>query len=517
MARKILDYDPGPSPWDKEEQEEQAVMLKLQEEFIKRDEKSKKEQESKNKLTQVVTTKQETAQLEKEAADIKKLYVLDYWMRCFNRVSYYNEMAGQALFHVALGQCLNKKMIYLEDDSALDWRLHFLLIQDSSSGKGRAMNFVSRLFDHAEFKKTEPYLGKPIKRHFRTHKLGRMNAASLINTYAIDKNGRARKDMTGSEIVKIGILEQNDFISSEECRNLLEGGSDSLELQEILMTAMETIGSSNNVYTKQLTNYESPCSTKCSASFAITTRPFGRVKQTLVESGLIQRMLFLPKKLTFEEREKMNKASALAFKTANTKTPFSKDFAELVQELNKVVDFANENKIDFSEEHLDELLAFLHEKMMWFTYQVEETVPTEENRYILQSFVARYKENMTIMAFHSAAMRFSAKVEKQDLQYAFDYFKQLFEAQKVWVSLTVEENKDTKHENTAMMRTIERILKDDVNQMMTFPELVNLMAKKFGKDYEAMRYHIMKFSRGSMPLIVLEDTEDKRVKKVLLK
>lgn len=503
------------SPWEKDAMEMSRNIKKLEDDYKKRQSTIQEEQERKDKLAEKKITIKEQKELKKKADDIKKLYALDYWMNCYNRVSYFNEIAGQALFHSAIGQALNLFRIELEDDSSIDWRLHFLWIQDSGSGKGRAINFVNRLFRHPNFVKRISTNNRQIRK-YRTNKLGRMNATALINTFKLDKHGRPEIDDNGQEIVKLGVLEQNDFIFSEEGRALLEGSNESFELQEIFMTSMETIGSPNNIYTKSLTNYINTCRTRCTASFVFTTRPFGKIKQTLVESGLIQRFIFYPRQLDYDDRKSMNRASSFAFKTKGAKTAFREDFDRMIEELNKVVKFAFENKIAFDEEKIDELLSFLHEKMMWFTDDVENTVPNDTNRYILQSFVSRYKNNMVIMAFHSAAMRFSTKVEKQDLQYAFDYFKKLFEAQKTWISLSVLEDKDIKAEDLSMRGEIAKLLKEDLNQELTLPDLIKAMAKKFNKDYNAMRYHIIKFSKGGNPLIRILDDDNKRRQKVEL-
>lgn len=523
MAAKRRIIDPNTDdllfPHEQADIDKANKISKLEDEYSLREKKKTEEEVKRKKLEDKKITKEEKEVLEGKAEDIKKLYSLDYWMRCWDRVSYCNEISGQAMFHVVLGQALNTFKVYLEDDSEIDWRLHFLLIQDSGSGKGRGINMASKVFRHPKFLKIEQFDDKKpsTSRKFKTHKLGRMNAPSMINTFEIDNKGNIVTDDNGLEKVKLGILESNDFVFSEEARQILTSTTEAFELQEILMTAMEPIGSINNVYNKQLTNYVDECPTRCTASFALTTRPFGKIKQTLVESGLFQRLMFFPRKLTFDDRVAMQKKSSFAFKAARTKTPFATEFNKMIVELNKVCLFAHDNFIDFNTNNIDDLLSFLHEKMMWFTEDVESCVPVEDNRYILQSFVSRFKDNMVIMAFHSAAMRYSKVVERQDLQYAFDFFKQLYEAQKVWVSLSVEEDKEVKNEDTAMRNAITQHLKLDLNEATTLPELVKHMAKKFQKDYVGMRYHVTKFSRGNYPLIKIVDNPDnKRAQKVLI-
>ncbi|MFW6246653.1 MAG: hypothetical protein ACOC22_00560 [bacterium] len=517
MKRKIVDYEPGEDPWVQEEKKHADELIRLQEEYLKREKEEEKQRKKIDKLAKKKISDKNTKELEKKADNIKKLYVLDYWLRCFNRVSFCNPIPAQAFFHVCLGQAFHNYFIYLDDDSRIDWRLHFLWIQDSGSGKGKAMNFLNKVY--SKLQKVEVLdKTKTHKRPYKTHKLGRMNPASLINTYQIDKKGNIMKDQNGIERVKKGIVESYDVIYSEEGRALLQNTEVSFELQEIFMTAVEAVGTPNNIYTKTLTNYDEPCETRSTASFIITTRPFGKVKQTLVESGMIQRFIFFPRKLTFEDREEMNRLSSFAFKRKDKKSPFENDFNNLIEEMKKVVSFGIANRIDFNPDQVDDCLSFLHEKMMYFTRDVEYTIPSDDNRYILQSFVSRYKENMITMAFHSAIMRFSKWVELEDLQYAYDYFEKLYQAQKFWVGIAVEEDKRTRQEEQELKKEIERVIRSDTNDLMDLSDLVNTLSRKFDKDYNSMYYHVKKLSRGSNPYIEIYDKEegDKRKKGVRL-
>ena len=261
-----------------------------------------------------------------------------------------------------------------------------------------------------------------------------------------------------------------------------------------------------------MTDYEEICPTKSTSSFALTTRPFGKVKNTLVESGIIQRFMFYPRSVTYTQRKEMNKIASFAFKTSKHKTSFENDFKLLITELNKIVKFGFENFIDFDKDNIDNLLSFIHKKVQYWTDNVENTIPNEVNRSILQSFVGGYRDSMVIMAFHSAVMRFSKKVEMMDLQYAFNFFDQLYEAQKLWVSLTVEEDIAVKKEENEISKTLKLILERNVTHPLTLPEVVKKMAKMFRKDYAAMRYHIMKFTVGDSAMITLKENESNKRK-----
>jgi uncharacterized alpha/beta hydrolase family protein len=79
----------------------------------------------------------------------------------------------------------------------------------------------------------------------------------------------------------------------------------------------------------------------------------------------------------------------------------------------------------------------------------------------------------------------------------------------MWISLSVDEDKEIKFEDMNIKAEIIKILKNDSNSITELPILIKELCKKFDKDYSAMRYHVIKFSRGSNPLIKLMGDEGK--------
>lgn len=441
----------------------------------------KKEREEKNKkinsLIKYPTSEKHQAHINSKSKMIETFYALDYWQECFSKVSFHNEILGQCLFHVAIGQALRNKNIYFEDGSQVDYRINVLSIQDSGSGKSKSLGFLTEVM-----LKIQPKI--------KIHKLGRMNPASLINTYAIDRKGNIVIDENGIEQVKFGILEEFDFIYSEEGRSILDYSKEAFELQEMFMTAIETIGSKSNIYTKTLTNYIVPCETTSRASFVIVSRPFGKIKQTLIESGLMQRFIFYPRELKYSDRQEMNKIQSFSFRNRNKQTDFSQKFNILIENMNSIIQFANENVIDFNEKNIDEILSFLYEKIMFFTNDIEFKILHKDIKYIMQSFVSRYKDNMIKIAFHSAIMRKSKYVEKEDLQYAFNLFKKIYDSQKIWININVEENTKYIKEELEIKKLIKKILS---SKSLSYNELISELSTHSYKDEIVCQYILDKF------------------------
>ena len=59
--------------------------------------------------------------------------ILEKWMKLFNMRSFCNEIPGQILFHVLIGQKLKDFQIPLRPGVTKDCRIHFSHLQDSGS------------------------------------------------------------------------------------------------------------------------------------------------------------------------------------------------------------------------------------------------------------------------------------------------------------------------------------------------------------------------------------------------
>lgn len=64
-----------------------------------------------------------------QAEQIEKYYAFDRWKNLFNKMSFYNDIPCQILFHAFLGQLLCKKRI-MQTANFIDFRIHFLWLQD---------------------------------------------------------------------------------------------------------------------------------------------------------------------------------------------------------------------------------------------------------------------------------------------------------------------------------------------------------------------------------------------------
>ena len=106
-------------------------MSELRDDFLKREQERAKKRKAEKRLLANKTSKKEQALIDKKAKQIEKYYVYDLWKELFGQASFENEMYGQGLFHVLLGQLLARKKILQSGSNFIDWRIHLLFIQGS--------------------------------------------------------------------------------------------------------------------------------------------------------------------------------------------------------------------------------------------------------------------------------------------------------------------------------------------------------------------------------------------------
>ena len=393
-----------------------------------------------HKIIEKFEDKREKQFKEKKTHEVDKgeRDVLDLWMRLFNQVSFCNEVMGQIMLHYTLGVQLNDKKIE-QFTSPLDYRIFFTVIQESGSGKGTGMSFtvdiINRLF----------YVVGGQKIPINIHEIGSFTTASLLSSYSEE----------GKQTTMIkGELEEYDAIYSEEGKNLLHPSDWSQDLHEVLIKNMEPMGTPANVWDKRLRDYTKPTRTIMRAQTATLTRPLGKLREILATSGLFQRQLFLANILEDETRDEMDKKAALGLLgTEEDLKEFERQKDKLADILIQVQMHARSNEIVFP----PELLQYLNNKLVTLREDAKK-MSDETNKRIARTFVARHRDLALKLAHHSCVMRFSTTVEEQDIQYAFELIKKLYEKTKIWIETEIMKDWQEKRAEDDLIEKIKYVL-----------------------------------------------------------
>lgn len=502
-------YDPS-EQYDEQLEEEEFVRFesKLADRHERREQKKDDELKKQKEISEIKLTKQEKKDVKKKAEKIQKYYTYDLWNHLFDKVSYYNELGGQALFHVLLGQLMSHFKIYKKSGRYIDWRVHFFWIQNSRSGKGEGVSFMIRAAKKLE--KLKRVNGTWMMQTIDIFKGGTSTDAAWVNDYdMIIKKGRRVVNMKdGKPVIKAGIIEVKDIVYFEEARTFLEPGQHKKELPEICMTAMEPIGSLKNRWTKKLKDYDLEVPTESSSSFIFTTRPLQNFKGYIAYSGLFQRCMVVIREVDTNLRKLMNKKDAVSSVAIDGEIEdFERNFEELLVEIRKIVEFAHKNQIGFNQDEAEQLQAYLIEKVEWFEKYLDDNVTNQEHKSILETFVGGYKNQILIIAHHAAVMRMSNEVGLEDIEYAFQFVKETFYELVKWISITIRPEREIKEENIELKKYISSLLK--IRSPRGKNDIARHLAKKFDWTIPGAYYHINKLLEGKFSF--LESSEDKSV------
>lgn len=486
--------------------EAQKIWLEKQYEERKKhvEEKEKEKQNLNSSLNRNILST-----IEEKAKQNAQIFLLDKYMTCYNAEIKNNEILGKCSLHYILGGFLRDKKIYKSPYMWLDYRVHLILFQMSGTGKGMTANFVSRIIKEIKFPlldSKDKLLKQDKWRNPEIMKSGKKTKESFLNDFVKEK-GELKRDKNGVPIIRKGSLEVKDYIIYEEGGTLFDNTKESIELTDNFLIAMESIGSSNNEIEKDLVVFETSLKTKSKSSIFIMTRPIGKIKQQVAQSGFFQRCLFIPKEISMEEINEMRINSMLDdldFMCGNYDKKNYEYYNDMIGEFIKIIQFAYENEIVPNEKKRDDIKLFMKEKMDWFYKDLLNNSINKNYEDIICSLQNRYKDNMYKIAYHSACMRFSKIVDLEDFQYAFDIIQELYLEQKKWLFDSVEIDREDVKANADFKRTLLNIIKLDKNRMKTFDMIAKEISVLYEMDLELCKKKITKLSEGVMSIIKIE-------------
>ena len=377
-----------------------------------------------DEISETKINKEDKKKAKDKAEKIVKYYAYDKWRILFNKISYRNDVSCQILFHVVLGQLLSKKRIYESKNSFLDYRIHYAWVQESGSGKGKAFEFVNRIV-----RKLKNYDGNKI----RFYASGVDTTAAMIDSFVMNKSG---KGYTAD--VREGILSSHDFICWEEAVSLFRpvGEHNEGKIRAIL-DVTEPYGSPKNIHTKALVSWPEATQTISSASLIATSRPIMNMRGEVLYSGLFQRFLTYIRSLTQEDRLKMNEKACLnSFVDETENEKYDKYEKSLVKELRELQAFGK--KVDLKPYPRDMVLKFINDKILFLLKNCWAEMSNLADKKIMESFIARARDNLVKLSCHSAIMRKSEIIELCDVEYAFEIVRKLNDSLKVWIELDTE-------------------------------------------------------------------------------
>ena len=190
------------------------------------------------------------------------------------------------------------------------------------------------------------------------------------------------------------------------------------------------------------------------------------------------------------------------------------EFKKLIEDLALIQDFIEKNKIiiDFNNE--EKINSFKNNKKIDLREKINKEILNDENKEILNDFVSRMEDQITIIAYHSAAARSSKIVELCDFEYSFDFWNKCFNLMMIWVEETIiPDFKIQNYKLFSKFKKIEQILIDNNKKMLKI-DLIKKIQEKFGIN-SANSYVLFNkyFSKG----IITEEGKERKKFIILIK
>ena len=112
-----------------------------------------------------------------------------------------------------------------------------------------------------------------------------------------------------------------------------------------------------------------------------------------------------------------------------------------------------------------------------------------EHREIIESFIGRFNDHSKVLSAHYAIIRKSGKVNKTDLQMAWDLLKKSFDCIITWIEDVVPESKRDSLRTKYMKIILVELFRNEPT--ISRPRLVEILSRKLGLT-KAYTYEVLK-------------------------
>ena len=328
---------------------------------------------------------------------------LDQWTNVFCEYSYNNEMYAQFCFHLVLGQVWKRRFIW-KGAQRLDGRISIGAFWDSSGGKSAPYGLVKEALEAG---------GKTVS------DLDDFTDAALVGTWTENEDEDGEDEL----ILEPGILQVSDVIHFDEASTLFIETSHTKKAVTFIEKALNPMESAQSLIVKKLARGP-PIEFMCDLSLYLTSYIPEGLGEEFLNKGLMQRVLILPKRLTFQDRVDNIRADADRL-GRQTVAPEAK---EAIMEW-----IGNEAREEYDRLHRGELWHWIWDdvreyvknrnvRLLMMTQNLDTAV-----QLVANSMVARYCNFMYVIATHSASIDRRVRISKDDVDYAYSLVRQTME------------------------------------------------------------------------------------------
>jgi len=374
------------------------------------------------------------------------------WMNLFNMKSYYNDLAGEMLFHVLLGQLFKNKFFY-KGSKRMNLKCNFFWIQDSGSGKGESVDVLcdvvreinkilskknNEVFNFAEFK-------------------GEETDAVVLTRFAYRKDDM-RKGYDYSKTIP-GKFERYDFYIYREAKTLIKGGQYTNKMADYFLHILE-----DQIIEKELEKWSGQkTKTYGRGSLIATTIPVSSLPIFIANTGLLQRCLGFMRLLEDNIRKKMSEKDAITLgmninERHIYKTKYNKLVKEIAKELVKLREEFFDVEIDIKEP--DKINSVIMKEMSKINRRIDVELQNFEHQQIARSFMGRYPMYIMKLMYQNAIIRKSHYIEIEDVINAIDIIWRSYKYMETWLQDVIMVDQRRKYNEDRIIRTLtQKIIK----------------------------------------------------------
>lgn len=352
-------------------------------------------------------------------------------------------------------------------------------ILSHNSGKDEGMDFISEV-DNLVSKKLK------LKRELYNFS-GTESPEVLLNYYKFDHTKKAFIN----KHVK-GLLSSSDLLISRECSFLFRNSSPTSRQskQEILLQAME-----GREVPNRLKMYDDlpTINTQMKGVFIGVSRPVDEVKDSLLNSGLMQRTLFCVRQIDPKIRDKMTDiAASYCFPTGNNKK-FHQDLEKLADSIVNFVNFFNATNFKFN--NPEKLNSIISTKIKSYNNLINEKFKNNVHKKIITSFIGGFMNQSMMIAHINAGIRRDSLIKPEDVLNAFELLEKNLHSMMYWIEEVIQESVSLERRKEKNIKLFKTIFKGKA--FLTRKQIVLALQQNLNKS-EQYCYNIIRNYSGTL-------------------
>ena len=339
--------------------------------------------------------------------------------------SYNNHLFAFLALHLILGRCtwqvrIPKKRLWI------DSRISLWYLAPPSSGKSTPYDFISNILT---------------------------NISDTEGIQDVDDTSDAvligYDDEDGDRV--LGILDKGGVVHWDEAAMLLGTTQYAEKTKGFLQKTLNPIGSETNTCSRNFKN--SPISINPYCSLYLTSYIPDNIVEKVLGTGMLQRLLCLPKDVTTEDRKRNAYTDIDFLGTEPTEEDISVDY--FIDKFKEINEKYNDPETKFDWKEVKPFFKGKSDNIL----RISANSPIRVKK-LMETFHPRYMDSMYILAMHHCCIRDSHTINIDDIDYAYAIISNCYSALLAWLEEEPSFDSGKKNE-VKFFKDIQKIFKNE--------------------------------------------------------